>query len=168
VFQRRQDGSDDFYRDWADYKDGFGDVSGEFWLGNDYLHDLTSQAHYTLRIDMEDFENNTRYAVYSNFAVASESDKYKLSLGTFSGTAEIRYATYSAGFSFSTKDRNSDVYSEHCAQLYKGAWWYKTCHHANLNGLYLGGPHSSYADGIEWYTWHGYRYSLKKVDMKLR
>ena len=61
--------------------------------GNDKLYDLTSQAHYTLRIDMEDFENNTRYAVYSNFAVASEGDKYKLSLGTFSGTAGD-YTTY--------------------------------------------------------------------------
>ena len=55
--------------------------------GNDYLHDLTSQAHYTLRIDMEDFENNTRYAVYSKFTVASEADKYKLSLGVYNGTA---------------------------------------------------------------------------------
>ena len=61
--------------------------------GNDYLHDLTSQAHYTLRIDMEVFENNTRYAVYSNFAVASEGDKYKLSVGTYNGTAGD-YSTY--------------------------------------------------------------------------
>ena len=61
--------------------------------GNDHLHDLTSKARNTLRIDMEDFENNTRYAVYSNFAVASEGDKYKLSLGTFSGTAGD-YVTY--------------------------------------------------------------------------
>ena len=56
-------------------------------LGNDNLHDLTSQAHYTLRIDMEDFEDNTRYAVYSNFTVASEGDKYKFSVGAYNGTA---------------------------------------------------------------------------------
>lgn len=55
--------------------------------GNDYLHDLTSQAKFTLRIDMEDFKNVKKYAVYSDFAVASESKKYRLSFDTYSGNA---------------------------------------------------------------------------------
>ncbi|KAI0231690.1 Ficolin-1 [Lamellibrachia satsuma] len=165
VFQRRQDGSVDFYRDWADYKNGFGDLSGEFWLGNDYLHTLTSQKKYTLRIDMEDFEGETRYAVYSSFAVASEVNNYTLSLGAYSGTAGESLAGHANHSAFSTKDRDS---TGHCVQEFKGGWWYKGCHGANLNGLYLRGSHASYADGIEWLTFHGLLYSLKKVEMKLR
>ncbi|KAK2153476.1 hypothetical protein NP493_2309g00009, partial [Ridgeia piscesae] len=72
------------------------------------------------------------------------------------------------GSSFSARDRDNDADSEHCAQLYKGGWWYKACHESNLNGLYLRGSHTSYADGIVWRYWHGYHYSLKKVTMKLR
>ena len=55
--------------------------------GNAFLHEITSQARYSLRIDLEDFEDASRYAVYSNFAVASEANKYRLSLGAYSGTA---------------------------------------------------------------------------------
>ena len=55
--------------------------------GNDYLHDLTSQANYTLRCDLEDFEDATRYAVYTHFVVASEGNKYRLSVGGYNGTA---------------------------------------------------------------------------------
>ncbi|KAK2171725.1 hypothetical protein NP493_1034g00007 [Ridgeia piscesae] len=167
VFQRRQDGSVDFYRDWGTYKKGFGDVNGEFWLGNDYLNDITSQGQYLLRIDMEDFTDESRYAVYSNFAVGAEIEKYKLTLGTYSGTAGDSLTIHHRQ-SFSTRDRDNDANTSHCAQVYKGGWWYAACHYSNLNGLYLRGHHDSYADGIEWHAWHGYHYSLKKVEMKLR
>ena len=73
VFQRRMDGSVDFYGNWNDYKDGFGDLAGEHWLGNRLLHILTSAAayrSYTLRIDMSDWEGNTRHAVYNGFRIA--------------------------------------------------------------------------------------------------
>ena len=71
---------------------------------------------------------------------------------------------------FSTKDRDNDLhYGYSCAQHFKGAWWYNTCHHSNLNGLYLRGPHdTSYADGVNWYYWRGHHYSLQKTEMKIR
>ena len=70
---------------------------------------------------------------------------------------------------FTTKDRDNDVYDGgNCATAYKGGWWYGACHSSNLNGLYLGGPHESYADGVIWRPWKGYHYSLKHVEMKMR
>ncbi|KAI0207818.1 Ficolin-2 [Lamellibrachia satsuma] len=162
VFQRRQDGSVDFWRDWASYKKGFGNASGEFWLGNDYLHDITSQAHYTLRIDLGDVEGATRYAVYSSFAVASEGEKYKLSIGGYSGTSGDSFSPHNDRL-FSTKDRDNDRSSQHCAQDYNGGWWYRECYYCNLNGRFLG----THLTGLSWHAWHKYE-SLKTVDMKLR
>ena len=85
VFQKRMDGSVDFFRGWDDYKMGFGNPSGEFWLGLDKLHRLTVSSISKLRVDLADVVGNTAYAEYSSFAVANETDKYKLSLGSYSG-----------------------------------------------------------------------------------
>ena len=84
VFQKRLDGSVNFYRGWNDYKKGFGNLNGEFWLGLDKIHRLT-KTKSKLRVDLEDFNRNTVYAEYSYFAITDERSKYKLSLGTYSG-----------------------------------------------------------------------------------
>ena len=85
VFQKRLDGSVDFYRNWAEYKQGFGNLSGEFWLGLDKIHRMTSQTKNKLRVELEDFDGNTAYAEYDTFAVADEADKYRLSVGNYTG-----------------------------------------------------------------------------------
>ena len=85
VFQRRMDGSVDFYRNWVDYKNGFGDLSGEFWLGLDKIHRLSATGQNVLRVDLETFENETAYAVYKSFSVGDESKAYILNFGTFLG-----------------------------------------------------------------------------------
>ncbi|XP_030844714.1 ryncolin-1-like [Strongylocentrotus purpuratus] len=87
VFQRRQDGSVDFFLFWSNYKHGFGNVSSEHWLGNDNIHRLSRQKTYELRIDLEDFEGHTRYATYSNFSIADEVANYTLALGSYSRDA---------------------------------------------------------------------------------
>ena len=93
MFQKRLNGSVDFYLFWSDYKHGFGDPSGEFWLGNDKIHRLTSDNNKTLRVDLEDFDGNTRYAEYDKFGVMSESHKYKLVLGSYSGATIVADTT---------------------------------------------------------------------------
>ena len=89
VFQKRLNGSVDFYRYWNDYKCGFGDLNGEFWLGLDKIHRLTSCNNNMLRVDLEDFEEKNTYAEYKMFGILSEKDKYKLILGSYSGRTVI-------------------------------------------------------------------------------
>ena len=85
----RLDGSVDFYRNWTDYKQGFGNLGGEFWLGLDNIHRLTNQTNNTLRVELEDFDGNTAYAEYNTFAVADEADNYRLSVAGYTGNHEV-------------------------------------------------------------------------------
>ena len=73
------------------------------------------------------------------------------------------------GMMFTTKDKDNDRSStRNCAVTYKGAWWYKDCHDSNLNGLYGRGANTKYGEGVNWFTWRGYHYSLKTTEMKIR
>ncbi|XP_002739273.1 microfibril-associated glycoprotein 4-like [Saccoglossus kowalevskii] len=166
VFHERYDGSVDFYQGWNEYKHGFGSVRGEYWLGNHKIHAMTNQGgSYKLRVDLEDFDGNTAYAAYDNFALSDEASGYTLSVGQFSGTAGDSL-TYHSGLRFITHDL-SDVDTS-CAVTYHGAWWYRTCHYSNLNGKYLGGETAEYATGDVWYHWKGYYYSAKCSEMKVK
>ena len=86
VFQRRLDGSVDFYRAWDAYKRGFGNLNREFWLGLDKIHRLTVSENTKLRVDLEDNLGNKAFAEYSFFTVANEQAKYQLSVGKYSGS----------------------------------------------------------------------------------
>ena len=173
VFQRRKDGSVDFYRNWTDYQQGFGNLSGEFWLGLDKIHRLTPTATQ-LRIDMQDFDGNSHYAQYSSFSVGDSVSKYTLSVSGYSGTAGDSLSAGQSsivhdGQQFSTRDQDNDNSNNRdCAQGLKGGWWYNDCHYSNLNGLYHGGYYSDDSDGVIWGAWRGYLYSLKFTEMKLR
>ncbi|XP_060603192.1 fibrinogen-like protein 1 [Ruditapes philippinarum] len=169
VFQRREDGNVDFERTWDNYKTGFGDLLYEFWLGNDNLHVLTEHGNHELRIDIEDFEGNKAYAKYSHFKVHGEVDKYRLEVSGYSGNAGDSLSSHNK-MAFSTVDRDNDPYNGNCAKDYRGAWWYLLgCHYSNLNGFYYHGSGSPHGKGVIWYHWkESFRYSLKRVEMKLR
>ena len=172
VFQRRQDGSVDFYHNWVDYEEGFGNLSGEFWLGLSKVHRLTPDRANTLRVDLGDFENNTAYAQYSTFGIGDNTTEYTLNVGGYSGTAGDGLITDSYpgynhnGTSFSTKD--SDNSGGSCAISWKGAWWFNACFQSHLNGPYHHGGSVSTWNGIIWYDWKGDSYSLKFTEMKVR
>ncbi|XP_071854639.1 fibrinogen-like protein A [Apostichopus japonicus] len=147
VFQRRVDGYVDFYRNWNSYKEGFGQLDHEFWLGNDKLYHLTNQGNYQLRIDLVNVSGSPYYAKYNMFRINDESDTYRLSeLGNYSGTAwEDEGFPDEAGIAlknqvthtFKTFDKTTSRDEDKCAQFYGGAWWYGQCASAsNLNGDY--------------------------------
>lgn len=164
VFQKRQDGSVDFFRNWDEYVQGFGELTGEFWLGLELVHRLTSNGTFDLRVDLTDFEQNSAYAQYGSFSIG-EGTNYNLNYEGYTGTAGNGFAHSN----FSTKDRDQDTNPRaNCAVSYNGAWWYTACHSSNLNGLYLEGHTERYATGMVWKPWKGYHYSLKTSQMKFR
>uniref|UniRef100_A0A0D9RHP7 Tenascin R n=1 Tax=Chlorocebus sabaeus TaxID=60711 RepID=A0A0D9RHP7_CHLSB len=163
VFQRRQNGQTDFFRKWADYRVGFGNLEDEFWLGLDNIHRITSQGRYELRVDMRDGQE-AAFASYDRFSVEDNRNLYKLRIGSYNGTAGDSLS-YHQGRPFSTEDRDNDVAVTNCAMSYKGAWWYKNCHRTNLNGKYGESRHSQ---GINWYHWKGHEFSIPFVEMKMR
>ena len=163
VFQRRLDGSVNFYLGWNSYKEGFGDFKTEFWLGNDNIHKITAQGTQLL-VELKDFNSQTVHASYGSFHVGTDAEKYVLHIAEFSGT-EGDSMSNTNGMMFSTKDQDNDRDHTSCAQSYTGAWWYNRCHLSNLNGRH---GVNSYGQGINWHTWKGYYYSLKESAMKVK
>ncbi|XP_077308016.1 ficolin-1-like [Lithobates pipiens] len=168
VFQRRYDGTVNFFRDWADYKRGFGNQLSEFWLGNDNIHLLTLSGTHEFRVDLIDYENNFSFAAYASFAILGEKDNYQLKIGAYTGGSAGDSLGYHNDRPFTTKDKDNDIHGTNCAADFKGAWWYGGCHNSNLNGLYLRGAHTSYANGVNWETGKGQHYSYKITEMKFR
>nr|XP_006817725.1 PREDICTED: angiopoietin-related protein 1-like [Saccoglossus kowalevskii] len=172
VFQRRFDGSEDFYRNWTEYKNGFGDVDKEHWLGNDNINRFTKSGKFKLRIDLDDWRGETRYATYDVFRVDDEADKYYLRVGGYSGNAGDSMV-YHHGAEFSTYDVDNDgSAAENAAQRWKGGWWYRRGWNANPNGLYYqNGVYSSkdeWTDGVVWDKWQSWWYSLKATKLMIK
>ncbi|KAJ8379630.1 hypothetical protein SKAU_G00004080 [Synaphobranchus kaupii] len=169
VIQKRQDGSVNFFRNWETYKQGFGNIDGEYWLGLDNIYWLTNQGNYKLLVTLEDWSGRKVFAEYASFRLESEAEFYKLRVGRYHGNAGDSL-TWHNGKQFTTLDRDHDVYTGNCAHYQKGGWWYNACAHSNLNGVWYRGGHyrSRYQDGVYWAEFRGGAYSLKKVVMMIR
>uniref|UniRef100_A0A182NJN5 Fibrinogen C-terminal domain-containing protein n=1 Tax=Anopheles dirus TaxID=7168 RepID=A0A182NJN5_9DIPT len=164
IFQQRYDGTVDFYRNWTEYRDGFGDLGGEFWLGLEKLHRImASGATYELLIELEDFEGVRAYEHYDEFAISAESEDYELKkLGKASGTAGDSMVLH-RGRKFSTFDHSTND----CPTFYHGAWWFLQCYDAHLNGKYLIGKQTQRGGNI-WHTFRGSFESLQATKMMIR
>ncbi|XP_033235364.1 ficolin-1-like [Drosophila pseudoobscura] len=157
VVQRRIDGAVSFERQWAEYVNGFGDLSGEFFIGLQKLHCLTKHRRHELYIELQDFNGSVAHARYDNFQVGSEEEAFELqSLGEYSGTAGDSLTHHLNG-NFSTPDQDSKLSTtEICPPISNfGGWWFEDCAQSSLNGRYM--DYDANADntqrGIFWASW---------------
>ncbi|XP_059175499.1 ficolin-1-like isoform X2 [Physella acuta] len=165
INKRRIKGDVSFLRTWNDYKNGFGSNSGDFWIGNDVIYQLTNLGYNELRFDMK-YNCKDYYAVYRGFKVENEAAKYKMYSMSFSGGNVENLFIHHNGMKFTTIDSDNDIWSPvNCAEERSGGWWYSNCHWVNVNGEWAS---RVYDKGIHWYSITGWSDSLDFVEMKLR
>jgi len=167
VIQRRQDGSVDFNRDWVDYEDGFGSLTGEFWYGLRAIHCLTSHKQWELRIDYTFTNGSKGYLSYGNFRVGPATEQYPLTIAEFDGSTN-NPLSYNNRMKFTTRDRDNDKATAmnntfncavHEAGGRGGGWWYNACSYIALNRPY------KYSYTVYFY---GHNYALSFTEMKIR
>ncbi|GBN80959.1 Techylectin-5A, partial [Araneus ventricosus] len=148
----------DFYRDWESYKNGFGNMSEEFWLGNENIRVLCREG-CKIRFDLVDEKGEKGFALYQNFTLSSGN--YRINIGGYSGNFGDAMRNHN-NFEFSTKDKGRTK----TAQLFQGGWWYEDkrllCH---LNGVYK--PGADDLVNVFWWPWRQYK-NLAGVEIKVR
>jgi len=149
---QQNDGFNFFNRSWAEYKVGFGDPRGNYWLGNELLSQLTANKRYKLRFDLQSRNTSNWYhAEYSTFIVQTEADNYRLQVAGYSGNAghDAFGNSQHNGMMFSTYDRDNDQWpSVNCAASRGGGFWYNGCDAAQINLPRVGGSETFSWDGL--------------------
>ncbi|XP_063929730.1 angiopoietin-related protein 1-like [Zophobas morio] len=165
----RFDGSQNFYLNWTDYKQGFGNLSGEYWLGLDHLYELTNSKRTELLFELVDWDLKKVYALYDDFQIGNEFEMYRVkTLGKYTGDAGNSFYPHQNA-NFSTADNE---HSETCAAYFEAGWWYVDCHAGCVTCKYQrdldeARTHRPFS-GIKWNSFHGFNYSLKEARMLIR
>ena len=175
VFLRNSHGLVTFNKRWAEYKNGFGNVEYDFWLGNEFLYNVTKlyNSHISKTVELYVIvaatDDLSSYAMYKNFAVLSEATSYKLQVSHhFKGTMGDALESHN-NMKFSTKDRDNDQFAGDCADANGGyGWWYDKCYDTLLTGMKYDAVHSRYKPAPQWYfIFRAYRF-LKNATMMFR
>ena len=81
MFQKRKDGLQNFNRNWSSYENGFGESDSDYWLGLHRIYSMMKDQSQILRVDLQDWENNSRYAEYGDFSIGSKDVEYQIKIG---------------------------------------------------------------------------------------
>ena len=143
TIQRRISDSVDFDRDWDDYVNGFGEEDGNYWMGLEEIHQLTTTHNMSLYIIIETFEGEPFTLSLQTFSVGNATTNYSINFSGYSqSSTRLRRELFPIGLDgkkFTTRDRDNDLSDGNCASdQHKGGWWYRNCGLINLNGNYEG------------------------------
>ena len=146
MIQQNADGSNFFNRSWLEFKVGFNDSQGNYWLGNELLSQLTVNGRYKLKFDLQSRHSSKwYYAEYSSFRVLSETDNFRLLVAGYSGNADYDAFSLHNGMMFSTYDRDNDLWSSvNCAVWNGGGFWYRSCGDCGVNAAHSTGSFNWY------------------------
>ena len=143
TIQRRISDSVDFDRDWDDYVNGFGDVDGNYWMGLEEIHQLTTTHDVSMDINIETFEGEPFTLKLQTFSVGNVAGNYAWHFSGYSQSSDrvkgTLFPSNYNGMMFTTRDRDNDLWGANCASgEHRGGWWYRSCAYINLNGNYEG------------------------------
>ena len=118
-----------FNRTWQDYKNGFGSIEDNYWMGLENMRNIIGNKRMQLRIEMFNKNDQIAFLVYDYFNIDSESNSYKLTIWSKTDGNTYDTLSYHNSMKFSTFDRDNDQYpSDSCAKDYNGGWWFNYCY----------------------------------------
>lgn len=168
LIQHRKDGSLNFNETWENYRNGFGQFDGEFWLGLEKIFSIVTQTNYILRIELEDWKDNKHFVEYS-FHLGDHQTHYTLRLAEIAGNVP-RALPEHRDLMFSTWDHRAKGDLD-CPESHSGGWWWHGCGENNLNGKYNKPRAKSKPEkkrGICWRSQNGKLYSIKSSKMLIQ
>ena len=165
VFLRRVTSLTNFNRTWQECAQGFGDLEGNFWLGLDTIHYLTSRDNVTLRIDLKASNGTQGFAKYTEFRIAGRDTEYTIHIGGYTGDIGD---SMQSGYKFSTWDNDNDYLSDlNCAANRGGPWWHGDCGNARLMNLFFL-ENGSKQEKMKWKSLGQFSHKITFAEMKLR
>ncbi|XP_046566707.1 angiopoietin-4-like [Haliotis rubra] len=143
TYIQRQDYGINFNRTWRDYREGFGNVTGDHWLGFEKIRAMNDRAicQFVIRLTYNPRCCPTyRQANFKHFKLTDEDDGYRLTFDSLTAGQSSKnrltdMLTEVKGAKFSTYDRdNDDNPTGSCSQIHGAGWWFKNCTRCNPNG----------------------------------